>query len=253
MALIYADRVKETSTTTGTGALTLDGAGSSYRTFSSGVGNGNTCYYVIAHLTANEWEVGLGTIGAGTLTRTTVLRSSNSNNAVSLSAGTKSVFCTLPADVIDDLVSGPASATDNAIARFDGTSGKLVQNTGVTIDDNNKMKFVTSYSDIVTVSDGSIITFNLNSSNVQQTTLGGNRTLAVSNVSVGQRFMIKLKQDGTGSRTVTWFSGIKWPGNTVPTLTTTANYWDWFGFICTGTGVYGTGDFDAFILGKNYG
>jgi len=100
MAHIFADRVRETSTTTGTGALTLAGAVSGYQTFSSAIGNTNTCHYAIHHLTANEWEVGLGTIATSgpTITRTTVFKSSNSDSAVDFSAGTKDVFVTYPAD-----------------------------------------------------------------------------------------------------------------------------------------------------------
>ena len=96
MALVIADRVRETSTTTGTGTLTLDGAVTGFRTFSSAIGNTNTCYYTI---TMNgDYEVGLGTVGAGTLARTTVLKSSNSNSAVNFGAGTKDVFATYPGE-----------------------------------------------------------------------------------------------------------------------------------------------------------
>lgn len=96
MPLVIADRVRETSTTTGTGTLTLDGAVSGFRTFSSAIGNTNTCYYTIT--LGSDYEVGLGTVGAGTLARTTILKSSNSNNAVNFGAGTKDVFVTYPAD-----------------------------------------------------------------------------------------------------------------------------------------------------------
>lgn len=98
MSHIVADRVKETSTTTGTGALSLAGAVSGYRAFSAVCANGDTCFYAIAHQSAAEWEIGLGTWATGnSLTRTTVLASSNSGSAVSLSAGTKDVFLTAPA------------------------------------------------------------------------------------------------------------------------------------------------------------
>lgn len=96
MPLVAKDRVQETSTTTGTGTLTLGGAVTGYQTFSSAIGNGNTCYYAIDG--GSEWEVGLGTVGAGTLARNTVLESSNSGSLVNLSAGTKNVFCTYPAE-----------------------------------------------------------------------------------------------------------------------------------------------------------
>ena len=96
MPLVIADRVRETSTTTGTGTLTLDGAVSGYRTFSSGIGNSNTCYYTIT--LGSAWEVGIGTVSAGQLARTTVLDSSNANAAVDFGAGTKDVFATYAGD-----------------------------------------------------------------------------------------------------------------------------------------------------------
>lgn len=95
MALVVANRVYETTTTTGTGAVTLAGAPTGYQTFSAGVGDANTTYYTIAHQTLNEWETGLGTYTSGTtsLSRDTVLSSSNAGAAVNFSAGTKDVFC----------------------------------------------------------------------------------------------------------------------------------------------------------------
>ena len=95
MALVVKDRVRETSTTTGTGTLTLAGAVTGFQTFSSAIGNTNTTYYTITN--GAEWEVGIGTVAAGTLARTTVLASSNAGSAVTFSAGTKDVFCTYPA------------------------------------------------------------------------------------------------------------------------------------------------------------
>jgi hypothetical protein len=97
MALVVKDRIQETTTTTGTGTLTLLGAVTGYQAFSV-VGNGNTTYYTIAS-TSSEWEVGIGTYTASgtTLARTTVLASSNAGAAVNLSAGTKNVFVTYPA------------------------------------------------------------------------------------------------------------------------------------------------------------
>ena len=97
MALVVNDRVKETSTTTGTGTLTLAGAVTGFETFSSAIGNANTTYYAIVNTTDGEFEVGLGTVAAGTLARTTVISSSNSDSAVNFAAGTKNVFVTLPA------------------------------------------------------------------------------------------------------------------------------------------------------------
>ena len=96
MALVVNDRVKETSTTTGTGTLSLAGAVTGFETFSSAIGNTNTTYYAIVN-SNGEFEVGLGTVSAAALARTTVISSSNSDSAVNFSAGTKDVFCTLPA------------------------------------------------------------------------------------------------------------------------------------------------------------
>lgn len=98
MSHIVADRVKETTTTTGTGALSLAGAASGHRAFSAVCANNDTCFYAIAHQSAAEWEIGLGTWATGnSLTRTSVLASSNAGSAVTLSAGTKDVFITSPA------------------------------------------------------------------------------------------------------------------------------------------------------------
>ena len=96
MALILKDRVQETSTTTGTGTLTLAGAVTQFQTFSSAIGNGNTTYYTIYNAGGSLWEVGIGTVGAGTLSRDTVLSSSNSGSLVSFT-GTLYVFCDYPA------------------------------------------------------------------------------------------------------------------------------------------------------------
>ena len=97
MAFVIKDRVKETTTTTGTGTLSLAGAATGFETFSGALGNTSTTYYAIASQNSGDFEVGIGTVGAGTLARTTVITSSNSNNAVNFSAGTKDVFVTLPA------------------------------------------------------------------------------------------------------------------------------------------------------------
>lgn len=97
MALVIKDRVKETTSTTGTGTITLSGALTGFQAFSA-VGDGNSTYYVIAG--PSEWEVGIGTYTASgtTLSRDTILASSNSNDVVNLSAGTKEVFVSYPAE-----------------------------------------------------------------------------------------------------------------------------------------------------------
>ena len=126
MALVLKDRVKETTTTTGTGTLTLAGAASGFQSFSV-IGNGNTTYYTIDGGT--EWEVGLGTYTSSgtTLSRDTVLASSaGGTTKVTLSAGTKNVFVTYPADkaIYDD-------AAGNVIALGTPASATLTNATGL--------------------------------------------------------------------------------------------------------------------------
>ena len=98
----------------------------------------------------------------------------------------------------------------------------------------------------VTETDGATVTFDLSAGPKQLVVLEGNRTLALSNVLTGHSFVLKLTQDGTGSRTVTWFATISWPGGVTPTLTTTASKSDVFGFIQTGSNTY-----DRFIVGMS--
>ena len=100
MAFVLNDRVKETTTSTGTGTINLAGAADTFETFIAGIGTTNKCFYCISHQTANEFEVGIGTVtdaSPDTLSRDTIISSSNSDSAVDLSAGTKDVFCTYPA------------------------------------------------------------------------------------------------------------------------------------------------------------
>ena len=99
MALILNDRVKESTTSTGTGTINLDGATGGFKSFVAGIGTTNRTYYAIVGRTTTEFEVGLGTVtdaSPDTLSRDVILSSSNSDAKVSFSAGTKDVFCTLP-------------------------------------------------------------------------------------------------------------------------------------------------------------
>jgi hypothetical protein len=211
MALVVKDRVRETSTTAGTGALTLNGAVSGFQSFSV-IGDGNTTYYTIVDAGTGAWEVGIGiyTLSTTNLSRDTVLESSNSGSLVNFGSNLKDVFVTYPAErsIYTDAagtaitpatasvlgvasggtgqstytngqllignttgntltkatltagtgisitngtgsitvaatnngdVIGPASSTDNAIARFDSTTGKIIQNSGVIVDDSNNV------------------------------------------------------------------------------------------------------------------
>ena len=100
MAFVVNDRVKETSTTTGTGTLSLAGAVSGFQTFVAGIANSNTTFYCIVNDSGTEFEIGIGTVtdaSPDTLSRDTIISSSNGDAAVNFTGGTKDVFCTLPA------------------------------------------------------------------------------------------------------------------------------------------------------------
>ena len=111
MAFVLADRVKETTTTTGTGTVTLLGASTGFQSFAA-IGNTNTTYYTIAGQTGSEWEVGIGTYTSSgtTLARTTVIASSNAGALVNFSAGTKDVFVTYPAEFTANAIGGGIGA-----------------------------------------------------------------------------------------------------------------------------------------------
>ena len=142
MAFLVNDRVREISTTTGTGAVTLNGAVNHFETFANGIGNTNTTYYAIVHEdnAYNDWEVGTGvfTTSSSTLTRTPIT-SSNSGNLVDFTAGNKAVFCTLPASKgimvssTGDIVQG-TGASLGIISETDVTSGKILVADGIAYD-----------------------------------------------------------------------------------------------------------------------
>lgn len=126
MALVKADRVKELSSTTGTGSLTLSGAPSGYRAFSSVMSSGDTCYYAISHQSQAEWETGLATFTSpSTLARTTIHSSSNGNAAVNFSAGTKEVVITITASELGQVI----EAAPGIVPRLSfGSSGVVLAN-----------------------------------------------------------------------------------------------------------------------------
>ena len=99
-AFVINDRVKQTTTTTGTGTIDLSGTETGFETFVAGIGDGVQTYYAIVHDGTADFEVGTGTVtdaGTDTLSRQSVISSSNSDNLVNFGAGSKTVFCTLPA------------------------------------------------------------------------------------------------------------------------------------------------------------
>jgi hypothetical protein len=145
MALVIADRVRETTTTTGTGTITLGGAVSNFETFTANLSNSDTTYYSIVDNTNGTFEVGLGTFTSSgtTLARTTVIASSNSNSAVNFGSGTKDVFITIPATkmIVKDAsgnvsIDGDVTVSDGTndfdVASHDGTNGLKLGGTVVT-------------------------------------------------------------------------------------------------------------------------
>ena len=147
MAFVVKDRVKETTTTTGTGTFTLGSAAPGFQSFSV-IGDGNQTYYTISDGT--DWEVGIGTYTSSgtTLSRDTILESSNSGNAVNWGAGSKDVFVTYPAErsvmvvtqkVVSDtgaIITNKTTLTQNVTIDTGEnglTVGPLTINSGVTL------------------------------------------------------------------------------------------------------------------------
>ena len=181
MAFVINDRVKETTTTTGTGAFALGGAVQGFETFGTGIGNNNTTYYAIFNPGTSEFEVGLGTLdgSSANIARTTVISSSNSDNAVDFTAGTKDIFCTMPASkaVIEDASNNVAIGNDLTI----GAKLKLPTNTA------NKILVAdgTSFEEVDMSGDATIAS-------------GGAMTLASTGVSAASYTNTSLTVDAKG-------------------------------------------------------
>lgn len=185
MALVINDRVKETSTTTGTGTFDLNGAATGFETFVAGIGDTNTTYYCIFNQGTTEFEVGIGTVtdaATDTLSRDTVLSSSNSDNKVDFGSGTKDVFCTLPASkaVIEDASNNVTLANDLTVGALlkmpDNTSGKILVADG------------TSYEESAMSGDATIAS-------------GGALTLANTAVTPGSYTLASITVDSKGRLT----------------------------------------------------
>lgn len=228
MALVLADRVKETTTTVGTGTYALAGAVTGFQSFAV-VGNGNTTYYAATDNTS--WEVGVGTYTSSgtTLARTTILASSNSNNAVSWSAGAKEIFVTYPAgksvylNAAGELVlSGALFLADNLINKpvlqDYAIEGSAIGNTGGTR------------------------TLDLEVANFFSATLDQACVFTFSNPPVSGDFgCFVLELTNGGAFAITWPVSVDWPGGTAPTLTTSGKDQlvfttrnagtDWLGFV----------------------
>ncbi len=256
MAHTLKDRVKETTTTIGTGNISFSGASAGFRTFSSaGYSDDDTVYYTV--VSGDNWEVGIGTITSSVsgLIRTTILSSSNSGAAISL-AGTSEVFVSHPAAKTAHTV--PSHIPSVSGVAFWGSESVLGYDNSITwaSGDNQlevlgKIKTKTIYTENKINTDGSTVTFDTDESTLHTVVLGGNRALAVSNPKVGQKFILRLQQDSTGGRVVTWWNHVKWAeGGTAPTLTTTGNKTDILGFIVA-SGESTNYWYDGVIIGQN--
>ena len=228
MALVFKDRVRETSTTTGTGTLTLAGALTGFQTFSSAIGNTNTTYYTI--INGAEFEVGLGTVSAGALSRDTVLESSNAGSLVSFSAGVKDVFCTYPAEkaVTTDVIGTIASQNANNVSI---TGGSIA----VTADPTTSLQVATkqyvdalisglhvhdAVSAATTAALSGTVTYNNGTSGVGATlTLGTALTVLDGYTLVnGDRILVKNQANAAHNGIYSWATG-----GTVLTRTTDAD------------------------------
>jgi len=186
MALIVADRVKSNTTTTGTGTVVLGGAASGYQSFAV-IGNNNTTYYTIAGQTTSEWEVGVGTYYAGntSLSRTTILASSNANAVVTFSAGTKDVFVTYPAEKAVYL--NTSGGTSPALGNTNVTS--------ITFADNTIQTTAAAGNPYATNSNSSVFVNNTNiTGNVTIATGQNGLTISPINIASGQSIAVSNGQ-----------------------------------------------------------
>ncbi len=159
------DRVKETTTTTGTGTLNLGGAETGYQTFVAGVGDGNMTYYVIEEGGTTNWEVGIGKVtdaGTDTLTRATVIASTNSNSQLNLAAGTHNVFCASPSrmastDVVTKTTTYTVLQSDSTVL-CDTSGGAFTVTMPTAAEAFSGLKFLvkktTSDANVLTLSSG---------------------------------------------------------------------------------------------------
>ena len=222
MALVLKDRVQETSTTAGTGTLTLAGAIAGFQAFSA-IGIGNTTYYSIVDSTVGTWEVGIGTYTASgtTLSRDTVLASSNGGSLVSFTSAAKSVFCTYPSekgvwlDASGNVVQTSYGAiTATSIALTTGTISTAPSNsTDITnklyVDNTLNSVNYHAAANYATTADLGAVTYNNGTSGVgatiTKTTPFATLLIDGANPTVGQRILVKNETSGqyNGVYTVT--------------------------------------------------
>ena len=176
MSLVLADRVRQTTTSTGTGTITLYGSVEGFQSFSV-IGNANTTYYTIAGGT--QWEVGIGTYSSGTLARTTVI-SSSTGSKLDLAAGTKDVFVTLPSSV------AVTSNTDVTLTKVTTPTVQATNSAGLSLKNSSgttQLSMGAGGGDNLTLS----VSTNINGANAQ---------VDISPTGTGH---VHMKPTGTGS------------------------------------------------------
>jgi hypothetical protein len=218
MALVIADRVRETTTTTGTGSVTLAGAVTGCQAFSSAIGNGNTTYYTIADQGGPNWEVGLGTYtsAGNTLARTTIYASSNAGSAVNFTTGVKDVFVTLPAEVTVP-IANPTFTGTTTIATLSATT------LGGNLTGGDFIQTRTMFKDTGWVYYNSSTTNTLDYTNGSQQRWApsvGAQTLSITNwPPSGDLGELLIEGVNLGASTITWPT-INWITSTGATTTT---------------------------------
>jgi len=239
MPLVIADRVKETSETTGATNITLAGAATGYQTFNATIGVGNTCYYVIENPGTTEWEIGLGTLSAPTtFTRTTVLKSSNSNTVVTFSTGTKNVFVTLPANQIVNYatLTDVQTLTNKTLSTNVDYNGNLISgqyggtgvaNTGKTITIGGNLTTSGAFTTTLTSTANTSVTLPTTGT---LATLAGSETFTNKTLSTNVDYngnIVLGQYGGTGiantGKTITIGGNLTTSGAFTTTLTSTAN------------------------------